>query len=202
MLFRSIIIDIVKSIKENPSKLFDTKPLLNCIKFHRIITDEFHLLRTDTKNNYILKILRLLKSNYRWVVTGTPFDKSDDCLADMFDYVTDYTVQKTNKALEVDVIQKYLLNNFYRKNTNKSRENEYKLKPIKEEVIKLKLTPTERAIYNAYIVNSNVDKLSIQARQMCTDPRIVEELKSELSDCKTPEDIQKTMVNQIGRAHV
>ena len=38
-------------------------------------------------------------------------------------------------------------------------------------------------------------KLSIQSRQMCTDPRIVEELKSELSDCKTPEDIQKTMVN-------
>lgn len=197
---KQIVIDIAKNIKENPMKLFDTKPLLNCIKFHRVITDEFHLLRTDTKNNYILKILRLLKSNYRWVVTGTPFDKSDDCLADMFDYVTDYTVQKTNKALEVDIIQKYLLTNFYRKNTNKSRENEYKLKPIKEEVIKLKLTPTERAIYNAYIVNSNVDKLSIQARQMCTDPRIVEELKSELSDCKTPEDIQKTMVNHHKKA--
>ena len=197
---KEIIFDKAEDIRSNMSKLFDTKPLINCIKFHRIVTDEFHLLRTDTKNNYILKILRLLKSNYRWVVTGTPFDKSDACLEDMFDYVTDYTIQKTNKALEVDIIQKYLLNNFYRKNTNKSRESEYKLKPIKEEVIKLKLTPTERAIYNAYIVNSNVDKLSVQARQMCTDPRIVEELKNELSECKTPEDIQKTMVSHHKKA--
>jgi hypothetical protein len=71
----------------------------------------------------------------------------------------------------------------------------YKLKPIKEEVIKLKFTPTERAMYNAYIVNSNIDKLSVTARQLCNDPRLVDELKNELAGCKTPEDIQKTLVS-------
>ena len=186
---------IASDIRNNPEKLFETKPLINCIKFHRIYVDEFHLLCTDKKNNYILKLLRLLNSTYRWVITGTPFDKSDECLENMVDYVTGHTIQKVNSVLELDNVQKYLLSKFFRKNTNLSRENEYKLKPIKEEVIKLKLTPTERAIYNAYIVNANVDKFSVQARQMCTDPRIVEELKQELSDCKTPEDIQKTMVN-------
>jgi SNF2 family DNA or RNA helicase len=189
------IIEIVNSIKKEPSKLFDTKPVLNAIKYYRLIFDEFHTLITDNKNTFILKLLKLFKSTYRWVVTGTPFDKSDDCLEKMIDYVTNHNVSNIKKILNLDIIQKYLLDNFYRKNTNKSRENEYKLKPIKEEVIKLKFTPTERAMYNAYIVNSNIDKFSVAARQLCNDPRLVDELKDELSTCKTPEDIQKTLVS-------
>ena len=39
-----------------------------------------------------------------------------------------------------------------------SVKNENELMPIVEEVIKLKFTPTERAMFNAYIVNANVDK--------------------------------------------
>ena len=189
------LLEIVNSIKKEPSKLFETKPVLNVIKYYRTIFDEFHTLVTDNKNTFILKLLKLFKSTYRWVVTGTPFDKSDECLEKMVDYVTNHDITNIDKILNIDIIQKYLLNNFYRKNTNKSRENEYKLKPIKEEVIKLKFTPTERAMYNAYIVNSNIDKLSVAARQLCNDPRLVDELKDELSSCKTPEDIQKTLVS-------
>ena len=189
------IIELINTIKREPSKLFDTKPVLNCIKYHRTIFDEFHTLITDPKNTFILKLLKLFKSTYRWVVTGTPFDKSDDCLEHMIDYVTNHNISNIKKILDVDVIQKYLLNQFYRKNTNKSRESEYKLKPIKEEIIKLKFTPTERALYNAYIVNSNIDKFSVAARQLCNDPRLLDELKDELSGCKTPEDIQKTLVS-------
>jgi SNF2 family DNA or RNA helicase len=189
------LMEIINSIKKNPTKLFDVKPVLNCIKYHRVIFDEFHTLVTDTKNTFILKLLKFFKSTFRWIVTGTPFDKSDDCLEKMVDYVTNHSVDKLDKILNIDVIQNYLLNKFYRKNTNKSRESEYKLKPIKEEVIKLKFTPTERALYNAYIVNSNIDKLSVAARQLCNDPRLLDELKDELSGCKTPEDIQKTLVS-------
>ena len=187
--------EIINSIKKSPSKLFDVKPVLNSIKYYRIIFDEFHTLVTDAKNTFILKLLKLFKSNYRWIVTGTPFDKSDDCLEKMVDYVINHSIENVNKILNIDAVQTYLLNQFYRKNTNKSRESEYKLKPIKEEVIKLKFTPTERAMYNAYIVNSNIDKLSVAARKLCNDPRLVDELKDELSGCKTPEDIQKTLVS-------
>lgn len=190
------ILETINNIKKEPSKLFDKKPLLNCVKYYRCIVDEFHSLVTDTKNSYILKILKLIKSDYRWVMTGTPFDKNDQCLEKMVDYVINYKITSNlDQLLDIDIIQKYLLNKFYRKNTNKSRENEYKLKPLKEEIIKLKFTPTERALYNAYIVNSNVDKYSVLVRQACCDPRIIDELKDELAGCKTPEDIQATLVN-------
>jgi SNF2 family DNA or RNA helicase len=189
------ILEILNDIKNNPKKLFETKPLLNCIKFYRMVTDEFHSIVTDVKYSYILKLLRLFKSDYKWIVTGTPFDKSDLCLENMVDYVTNYKINNVKNILDIESVQNYLLNKFYRKNTNESRKSEYKLKPLKEEIIKLKFTPTERALYNAYIVNSNVDKLSVQVRQACCDPRIIDELKDELAGCKTPEDIQKTLVN-------
>ncbi len=189
-----------KKIKENPNMLFETNPLINCIKFHRIIIDEFHELLTIDKYSYILKLLRLFKSDNKWVMTGTPFDKSDDCIGEMVSFLSDYKIQNINKVLENDSIQKYILTDFFRKNTKKSVENEYKLQPIVEEIIKLKFTPTERAMFNAYVANSNIDKRSVLVRQLCCDPRIVNELKDELSGCKTPEDIQKTMVSHYKKA--
>jgi len=194
-------ITIVKTkLRENPNMLFDTKPLINCIKFHRIVIDEFHELLTLDKYSYVLKLIKLFKSDNKWVMTGTPFDKSDNCLEEMVNFLTDYSIQNTNKVLTNETVQKYILTNFFRKNTKKSVENEYRLQPIVEEIIKLKFTPTERAIFNAYVANSNIDKRSILVRQLCCDPRIVNELKDELSGCKTPEDIQKTMVSHYKKA--
>lgn len=190
---REKIAGITKSIKNDPSKLFDKNPLINCIKFNRIIIDEFHELLTVSKYNFILKLIKLFQSNYKWVVSGTPFDKSDYCLKEMIDFTTDYKITKSG-VLEIDNVKNYILNDFFRKNTKVSVENENKLLPIVEEIIKLKFTPTERAMFNAYIANSNIDKRSILVRQLCCDPRIVNELKDELSGCKTPEDIQRTMV--------
>jgi hypothetical protein len=186
--------EIVQKIKLEPNKLFDKNPLINCVKFHRIVIDEFHELLTNTKYNFILKIIKLFKSSNKWVMTGTPFDKSDNCLQEMVNFTIDYKLQNMNRVLEIENVQKYLLNDYFRKNTKKSVENENKLLPIVEEIIKLKFTPTERAIFNAYVVNSNIDKHSILVRQLCCDPRIVSELKDQLSGCKTPEDIQRTMV--------
>jgi SNF2 family DNA or RNA helicase len=188
------IMEKVKSLKENPLNLYETKPLINTIKFNRIVIDEFHELLTLDKYKYIQKIIKLLKSEHKWVMTGTPFDKSDDCLQAMVEFTTDYKIQNTNRILELEGVRKYILNDFFRKNTKLSVENENKLLPIVEEIIKLKFTPTERAMFNAYIANSNIDRRSVLIRQLCCDPRIVNELKDELSGCKTPEDIQRTMV--------
>ncbi len=187
--------EIVTGIKHNPTKLFDKKPLINCIKFNRIVIDEFHELLTNSKYTFILKLIKLFKASNKWVMTGTPFDKSDLCLQEMVDFITDYKVNNMSRVLEIDSVQKYVLKDFFRKNTKVSVENENKLLPIVEEIIKLKFTPTERAMFNAYIVNSNIDRRSVLVRQLCCDPRIVNELKDELSTCKTPEDIQKTMVS-------
>lgn len=194
------ITSVKKKLMENPNMLFDTKPLINCIKFHRIVIDEFHELLTLDKYAYILKLIRLFKSENKWVMTGTPFDKSDECLGEMVNFLSDYNIQNINKVLTNESVQKYILTDFFRKNTKKSVENEYRLQPIVEEIIKLKFTPTERAMFNAYVANSNIDKRSVLVRQLCCDPRIVNELKDELSGCKTPEDIQKTMVSHYKKA--
>jgi SNF2 family DNA or RNA helicase len=194
------ITSVKAKLKENPNMLFDTKPLINCIKFHRIVIDEFHELLTLDKYSYILKLIKLFKAENKWVMTGTPFDKSDDCIGEMVNFLTDYNIQNINKVLINEAVQKYILTDFFRKNTKKSVENEYRLQPIVEEIIKLKFTPTERAMFNAYIANSNIDKRSVLVRQLCCDPRIVNELKDELSGCKTPEDIQKTMVSHYKKA--
>ncbi len=191
---------ITNDIKHNPSKLFDKKPIINCIKFNRIVIDEFHELLTNSKYSFILRLIKFFKASNKWVMTGTPFDKSDLCLEEMVNFITDYQVQNMSRILELDNIQKYILNDFYRKNTKLSVENENKLLPIIEEIIKLKFTPTERAMFNAYIVNSNIDKRSVLVRQLCCDPRIVNELKDELSSCKTPEDIQRTMVSHYKKS--
>ena len=197
---RNIINEITQKIKDEPELLFNTKPLLNCIKFHRMVIDEFHELLTVDKYSYVLKLLQFFKARHKWVVTGTPFDKSDNCLDEMVNFLSDYKIQNINKVLANETIQEYLLTDFYRKNTKKSVENEYRLQPIAEKIIKLKFTPTERAMFNAYIANSDIDRRSVLVRQLCCDPRIVNELKDELSGCKTLEDIQHSMVNHYRKA--
>lgn len=193
---KKLIVKIAEDIRKNPTKLFETKPLINAIRFHRFGVDEFHEIETVVKYKHISKIIKLIEARYKWCITGTPFDKSDKCLHLMFDFITNYTLSiNINDVLNLDVIQKYILTSFFRKNTKKSVKDENSLEPLVEEIIKLKFSPTERAIYNAYIVNSNIDKYSVALRQLCNDPRIVDELKTELSSCKTPEDIQQTMVS-------
>jgi SNF2 family DNA or RNA helicase len=191
---KKLIVQNAVNIRKNPTKLFDTKPLLNSIRFHRFGVDEFHEIETVAKYKHISKLVKLIEAKYKWCITGTPFDKSDTCLASMVDFTTNYNITNMKRVLELESIQKYILKSFFRKNTKKSVKDENSLQPLVEEIIKLKFSPTERAIYNAYIVNSNIDKYSVALRQLCNDPRIVDELKQELSSCKTPEDIQKTMV--------
>lgn len=193
---KKLIVGVAEDIRKNPVKLFNTKPLINAIRFQRFGVDEFHEIETVDKYKHISKLVKLVESKYKWCITGTPFDKSDACLNSMVDFTTNYTVSsQLNKIINIETVRNYLLKSFFRKNTKKSVKDENSLEPLVEEIIKLKFSPTERAIYNAYIVNSNIDKYSVALRQLCNDPRIVDELKQELSSCKSPEDIQKTMVS-------
>ena len=119
---------ITQNLKKDVSKLFSTNPLLNCLKYKDIYIDEFHELLTVDKYNFILKLIRLLHADNKWVLTGTPFDKSDDCLSEMLDFVTDYKVPNIDSLIENNSIRNYILNNFFRKNTKLSVKNENELK--------------------------------------------------------------------------
>ena len=184
---------LYEDFKLNPKKLSDVQPIIPLIFFHRIAFDEFH----EVPLNYptIHKMLPLFRGTYKWVITGTPFNNDDvKCLQSMCSYLTNNEASDVKKLFEIKSINNYFNTKFYRRNTKQSVRNEYKLDPYDEKVLLLKMSPTERAIYNAYLANPNINKYCELVRQLCDDPRIADEIKGELSDCKTPEDIEKTLV--------
>lgn len=187
-------------LKDPVQYLFKTDPLIPLIHWHRIIIDEFHEIYTVPKYSYMMNLLPILESTYKWCVTGTPFDKSGTCLLKMLDYITNYSNPYDARILSNNLIVDYLKNNFFRRNTKKSVSSEYQLKPIKESVIWLKFTHTERMIYNAYLANVKNDKFSIFLRQLCCHPKLAEETKDILSNCKTLDDIEKMMVLHYEKA--
>ncbi|AYV84439.1 MAG: DEAD/SNF2-like helicase [Hyperionvirus sp.] len=189
-VFEKMGADLVK----DPTSIFQKGPLLPLIKWHRVIIDEFHEIYTVLKYSYMVNLLPTIEGKFRWCVTGTPFDKSSVCLVKMMDYVTNYSNPYADKVLTIKLVADYLRSTFFRRNTKKSVMEEYQLPPLKESVVWLKFTQTERMMYNAYLANPNNDKYSIFLRQLCCHPKLAEETKDLLSNCKTLEDIEKMMV--------
>ena len=190
----NMVLDILyDKIYENPLKIFEKNPVLNCIKFHRIVCDEFHEIYTVDKYNYLRTIIQTFSGNYKWCVTGTPFNKGD-CVEKMIDFVSDYKINDSSKLLTNNTVYDYISKRFFRRNTKQSIKAEYKLEPYDEKIILMKLSPTERAIYSAYLANPNIHRFSVLVRQLCNDPRLADEIKISISTCKTPEDIEKMMV--------
>jgi len=179
---------------KNPMILFETSVNILSIQWHRIIIDEFHELFTVNKFKHVGNILPLFKANYKWAVTGTPFNKDSICLLKMLDFVTGFNNLYDKKIFSIDQIVQYMKDNFFRHNTKKSIMDEYTLQPIKETTLWLKFSSTERMMYNAYLANSNNNKFSVFLRQLCCHPKLADEIKDSLSNCKTLDDIQNKMV--------
>lgn len=188
--------DIGKDLVNNPIKTLEKKQaLLPLIHWHRIVIDEFHEIYTVDKYKYMSNLLPFFKSTYRWCVTGTPFEKSSNCLLHMVNFLSDYSNTAGDKIFSNNELVDHLSKNMFRRNTKKSIEIEHKLPPLEEETIMLKFTPTERMMYNAYLANPNNDKHSIFLRQLCCHPKISDETKFALQNCKTLKDIEKMMVS-------
>ena len=179
----------------NPLSLFENNVNILGIHWHRIIIDEFHEIFTVIKYTHVANILPIFKANYKWAVTGTPFNQNSICLLKMLDFATGFKNTYDDKIFNVELISNYMKNNFFRRNTKKSITDEYNLPPIKESVLWLKFSATERMMYNAYLANPNNNKFSVFLRQICCHPKLANEIKDSLSNCKTLEDIQKTMVD-------
>ena len=180
---------------DNPLVLFDSNVNILSLYWHRIIIDEFHEIFTVDKFKHVGNILPIFKANYKWAVTGTPFNKDSICLLKMLEFSTGFKNNYDDKIFNVEQITNYMKNNFFRRNTKKSIMDEYTLQPIKETVLWLKFSSTERMMYNAYLANPNNDKFGVFLRQICCHPKLADEVKESLSNCKTLEDIQKMMVS-------
>ena len=189
-----LVIDIRNDLLKNPIKLSDKCPILPAIYWNRVIVDEIHEPYVISKYSYVKNMLPHINGKYKWCLTGTPFDKGSGCLLNMIEYVTDYENNLCDKIVNTEEIYDHLMYGFFRRNTKKSVENEYKLQDLTERIIWLKFSQTERMIYNANLANLNTDKFSVLMRQICCHPNLAEETKSSLSNCKTLKDIEKMMV--------
>jgi len=192
-------------LKGKTSNIIGSLPNMLLVHWHRIVVDEFHEVFTVDKYAHVTKLIPLFEGTYKWCMTATPFDKSNLCLVNMTDFVTNYANPSGNQALlnnqVFDQIDKY----FFRRNTKKSVVNEYSLPPIKDVIVSLDFSKTEWMMYNAYLANPNVDRFSVLVRQICCHPKIADEIKGTLSNCKTLDDIEKMMVKhyevQMKKAH-
>jgi SNF2 family DNA or RNA helicase len=182
-------------LANNPVSLFQKEPVFPLIFWHRIIIDEFHEVYTVNKYSYVKNLIPHLKGTYKWIVTGTPFDKGTECFYKMFDFSVDYTNTLKQNIINVQDIKDHMTKNFFRRNTKKSVDDEFKLPELKEKIIWLRFTHTERMMYNAYLTDPNVDRFSEIVRQICCHPKIADEIKGILSNCKTLDDIEKSMVS-------
>lgn len=197
----SLFKKMAEKLISDPASLFSTEALFPLIYWYRVVIDEFHEPQVVDKYLYVKNIIPTIKGKHKWVVTGTPFDKDTNCFYKMFDFVTKYTNGLGGKIINIKGIKEHMLCNFFRRNTKKSVEEEFKLPELKEKLIWLRFTHTERMMYNAYLADPNVNKYSEIIRQICCNPKIADELKGVLSNCKTMDDIQKTMVLHYKRQY-
>lgn len=182
-------------LKDKENSLQKTNPMIQLINWHRVVVDEFHeIYKDESTYTYISNLLPFINGTNKWAVTATPFNKSE-CLYKIVDFITDYQNTDGDKILTVEQVVDYLISNSFRRNTNDSTKEEHILPPIEEEVRLLKFSHTERMMYNAYLADPNNDKFGKYLRQLCCHPLLAEETKEALSNCKTLEDIEKTMVN-------
>lgn len=183
-----------RTLKANPECLQESYPNLLLIHWHRIIVDEFHEIYTKSQLNYVGKLLELFEGDYKWCMTATPFDNLQQSLINMINFVTNYSCAKNDAILANINIKEHMKKNFFRRNTKNSIMSEYALPPLNESVVWLNFSKTEWMMYNAYLADPNNDRYSVLLRQICCHPKLADEIKDSLSNCKTLDDIEKMMV--------
>jgi len=192
---RKVFKNMGKELVKNYLQYIEKRDVLfPLIHWHRIVVDEFHEISYNFKYVYIRNILPFIKGTYKWIMSATPFIDTNS-LYDIVDFLTDYNNKDSLNILTNDKIINYLSTDCFRKNTKKSIEEEHILPPIKEEIIWLNFSPTERIMYNAYLANNNNDVYSTYLRKLCCHPQLADETKHALSNCKSLKEIEIMMVS-------
>ena len=154
--------------------------------WHRVVIDEYH----EIEDSALFEKLKFLESDYRWIISGTPF--KEHCIRDASDLQTtslskivDYLTWETNIINTVDLSEfhnyNYIKNHFSR-NTHNKNVSILKLPEIKEETVWLNFTETERMIYNAYLADPNNTPYDIFLRQLCCHPLLSEKIRENMSN--------------------
>jgi len=166
--------------------LFETDVNIFGIYWHRVAIDEFHEI--ETSNLFVR--LKYIESDYRWIISGTPFKEKAISSFSQIDKtslseVMDYLTWHNNMINQIDITDKnnylYVKNHFSR-NTHNANIKILKLPETNEKTIWLKFSDTERMIYNAYLADPNNTPYDVFLRQICCHPMISEKLRENLSN--------------------
>jgi hypothetical protein len=171
------------------------------IYWHRVVIDEFHEIEDS---NLFLK-LKFLESNYRWIISGTPFKEKQvlthteidkTSLSSVIDYLS-FGLNKINTINIFDKLAYSYVKNHFSRNTHNKNIKILKLPEIKEETIWLNFTETERMIYNAYLADPNNTVNDIFLRQLCCHPLISEKIRENIVSNDVMRIVQEGMRQTI-----
>lgn len=172
-------LNVISNIFEKDVNIFN-------MYWYRVVIDEFHEI--ETSNLFVR--LKYLESDYRWIISGTPFkeitithysqiDKTS--LSEILDYLT-WDLNMINKVNIYDKINYQYIKDHFSRNTHNANIKILKLPDVNEQTIWLKFTDTERMIYNAYLADNNNKQEDIFLRQICCHPMISDKLRENLSN--------------------
>jgi len=166
--------------------LFNKDVNLFNLYWHRVVIDEYH----EIEDSALFEKLKFIESDYRWIISGTPFkehciDLAPKLQTTSLSKITDYLSWKSNIINTVDLTNfdnyNYIKNHFSR-NTHNRNISILKLPNIKEETVWLNFTETERMIYNAYLADPNNTAYDVFLRQLCCHPLLSEKLRENMSN--------------------
>jgi SNF2 family DNA or RNA helicase len=186
------------NIIKNPKSLHDKNPLFCCIYWHRIIIDEYHEILTIDKYLGTKRIIKNIKSKYRWIVTGTPFNKRTN-FNDMIGYITDSDITLENVTKNC-ALHEQLVNNVVKRNTKESIHNELQLPKLSEKIIWLKFSKTEWTIYNAYAFDDTVETDILI--KICSGIKIVDKIREMISSTESSDEIIEKMIIHYKKEYV
>jgi SNF2 family DNA or RNA helicase len=170
----------------NVINIFNKNVNLFKLYWHRIVLDEYH----EFENSVLFEKLKYIESDYRWIISGTPFKENKlssyhEIESTSLSIICDYLNSSTNIINTVDItdinVYYYIKNHFSRNSHNKNIKI-LKLPVIKEEIVWLNFTETERMIYNAYLVDPNNTPYDTFLRQICCHPLLSEKLRENMSN--------------------
>jgi SNF2 family DNA or RNA helicase len=159
------------SLFDNKSYIAQDLFQLDQIHWRRVIVDEGHevLLHIFKKRAADLRIstgIFSIKSDFRWICTGTPLPSTTDSLNAILSYVSNLGHNEASPLLNNIELDDYkrLMALMFHKNTRTSVKEQVTIPKHHESVEFLQFTKTERAIYDS------IDPFDITRKlQVCTN---------------------------------
>jgi SNF2 family DNA or RNA helicase len=188
----------VKQIIDNTNNyhLDKTEPenpvFFECFHFHRIIIDEGHeIINGNFKNEnlgiFLKKMYMTLDSDYRWFVSGTPFETSNHfnkilkflkLQVKYKDYKND--IENFSMVTSRGFLQKQILEKIIIRNQKKDLIDEIDIKGYEEEIMWIKLTKLEKKFYDLMKSKNHFYREKLQ--QIVCHPLVAESYKNLFGD--------------------